>query len=109
MDVIAGRKTIGRMEGTLLFGGKTPNSGFIKRFTGYVEQVRSPSPPLLLFLEDSPFHAAAACPSPFLVSLREQYHSLTHTSLPPCARYELQWARIICDHLGRGSYCTRRP
>ena len=38
LDCIAGRKTIGRMEGVLLFGGKTSTPGFIKRNTGYVEQ-----------------------------------------------------------------------
>ena len=44
LDVIAGRKTQGRMDGTLLFGGLTASSGFIKRHTAYVEQVSTRRP-----------------------------------------------------------------
>ena len=38
LDVLAGRKAIGTTTGTTKFGGKTPTSTFLRRYTGYVEQ-----------------------------------------------------------------------
>ena len=38
LDVLAGRKTSGRTEGSVLFAGVRPSSMFLRRFTGYVEQ-----------------------------------------------------------------------
>ncbi|KAJ9516890.1 hypothetical protein QJQ45_027319 [Haematococcus lacustris] len=38
LDVLAGRKTVGTAEGTILFGGIAPTLKYLRRFTGYVEQ-----------------------------------------------------------------------
>lgn len=38
LDVLAGRKTVGRMTGEILFGGVKPTKMFLRRYTGYVEQ-----------------------------------------------------------------------
>ena len=38
LDVLAGRKTSGRTEGSVLFAGVKASSMFLRRFTGYVEQ-----------------------------------------------------------------------
>ena len=38
LDVLACRKTVGETTGSMLFGGKTPTTQFIRRHTGYVEQ-----------------------------------------------------------------------
>ena len=39
-DVLAGRKTVGSIKGQILFSGVPPTQTFLRRFTGYVEQVR---------------------------------------------------------------------
>jgi ABC-type proline/glycine betaine transport system ATPase subunit len=38
MDLLAGRKTVGSMEGEIRFSGTKPTRQFLRRFTGYVEQ-----------------------------------------------------------------------
>jgi ATP-binding cassette, subfamily G (WHITE), member 2 len=38
LDILAGRKTVGRLEGELLYGGVSPSRTFLRRYTGYVEQ-----------------------------------------------------------------------
>ncbi|CAL8464553.1 g4088 [Coccomyxa elongata] len=38
LDVLAGRKTAGKTQGTILFAGVKPSSMFLRRYTGYVEQ-----------------------------------------------------------------------
>jgi ABC-type bacteriocin/lantibiotic exporter with double-glycine peptidase domain len=38
LDLLAGRKTVGTMEGTILFSGNKPTRNFLRRCTGYVEQ-----------------------------------------------------------------------
>ena len=38
LDVLAGRKNQGIIEGELAFGGQVPTSAFLRRYTGYVEQ-----------------------------------------------------------------------
>jgi len=38
LDLLAGRKTVGKMEGTVLFSGSKPTRNFLRRYTGYVEQ-----------------------------------------------------------------------
>jgi len=38
LDVLAGRKTVGHADGTILFSGHKPSTAFLRRFTGYVEQ-----------------------------------------------------------------------
>jgi ABC-type multidrug transport system ATPase subunit len=38
LDVLAGRKTAGKIEGRVLFAGLKPTSMFLRRYTGYVEQ-----------------------------------------------------------------------
>jgi ABC-type multidrug transport system ATPase subunit len=38
LDVLAGRKTAGKIEGRVLFAGVKPTSMFLRRYTGYVEQ-----------------------------------------------------------------------
>lgn len=37
-DVLAGRKTVGKIEGTIAYGGHRPTKSFLRRYTGYVEQ-----------------------------------------------------------------------
>lgn len=34
----AGRKTVGEMQGSILFAGKKAKPAFLKRYTGYTEQ-----------------------------------------------------------------------
>ena len=41
LDVLAGRKTEGKTEGTIAFAGQKPTPQFLRRYTGYVEQVRA--------------------------------------------------------------------
>ena len=38
MDILAGRKTQGKISGTLLFANQKPTKTFLRRYTGYVEQ-----------------------------------------------------------------------
>lgn len=38
LDVLAGRKTDGKQEGSVLFSGQKPSVAFLRRYTGYVEQ-----------------------------------------------------------------------
>ena len=38
LDLLAGRKTVGQLEGTVAFAGNRPTPQFLRRFTGYVEQ-----------------------------------------------------------------------
>jgi hypothetical protein len=38
LDVMAGRKTRGRVGGAVRFGGRRATPAFLKRYTGYVEQ-----------------------------------------------------------------------
>jgi ABC-type multidrug transport system ATPase subunit len=38
LDVLAGRKTVGSMDGDIKFGGEKPSKNFLRRYTGYVEQ-----------------------------------------------------------------------
>lgn len=38
MDILAGRKTQGKIEGKLLFANQQPTKTFLRRYTGYVEQ-----------------------------------------------------------------------
>ena len=38
LDVLAGRKTVGQLEGAVAFAGNKPTPQFLRRFTGYVEQ-----------------------------------------------------------------------
>ena len=38
LDVLAGRKAVGTTSGVTKFGGLTPTSQFLRRYTGYVEQ-----------------------------------------------------------------------
>jgi ATP-binding cassette subfamily G (WHITE) protein 2 len=38
LDILAGRKTVGKLSGEILFGGVAPSKMFLRRFTGYVEQ-----------------------------------------------------------------------
>jgi ABC-type lipoprotein export system ATPase subunit len=38
LDLLAGRKTVGKTEGSILFAGNKPTRPFLRRYTGYVEQ-----------------------------------------------------------------------
>ena len=38
LDLLAGRKTVGKTEGSILFAGNKPTRQFLRRYTGYVEQ-----------------------------------------------------------------------
>jgi ATP-binding cassette subfamily G (WHITE) protein 2 len=38
LDILAGRKTVGEISGGIKFGGETPSTMFLRRYTGYVEQ-----------------------------------------------------------------------
>lgn len=38
LDVLAGRKTVGSIQGNITFGGEKPSKNFLRRYTGYVEQ-----------------------------------------------------------------------
>ena len=37
-DVLAGRKTVGDIRGSVKFAGVSPSKHFLRRYTGYVEQ-----------------------------------------------------------------------
>ena len=43
-DVLAGRKTVGAISGKVAFGGQGASRGFLRRYTGYVEQNGAPEP-----------------------------------------------------------------
>lgn len=49
-DVLAGRKTTGKTQGTILFAGVKPSSMFLRRYTGYVEQFGTALPPCGRFM-----------------------------------------------------------
>ena len=36
--MLAGRKTVGSIQGDVKFGGERPSRNFLRRYTGYVEQ-----------------------------------------------------------------------
>ncbi|EFN50715.1 hypothetical protein CHLNCDRAFT_142571 [Chlorella variabilis] len=38
LDLLAGRKTVGKLDGSIAFAGNKPTPQFLRRFTGYVEQ-----------------------------------------------------------------------
>lgn len=38
LDILAGRKTSGKVDGKVHFGGRPPSAAFLRRYTGYVEQ-----------------------------------------------------------------------
>lgn len=38
LDILAGRKTVGALSGSILFAGQPPSLNFLRRYTGYVEQ-----------------------------------------------------------------------
>jgi ABC-type multidrug transport system ATPase subunit len=38
LDLLAGRKTVGKLDGDILFAGNKPTRSFLRRYTGYVEQ-----------------------------------------------------------------------
>ena len=38
VDVLAGRKTVGTIKGTVMYAGHKPSRSFLRRYTGYVEQ-----------------------------------------------------------------------
>jgi predicted ABC-type transport system involved in lysophospholipase L1 biosynthesis ATPase subunit len=38
MDILAGRKNTGDIQGDIQFGGSKPSQAFLRRYTGYVEQ-----------------------------------------------------------------------
>ncbi|KAF6250828.1 P-loop containing nucleoside triphosphate hydrolase protein [Scenedesmus sp. NREL 46B-D3] len=38
LDLLAGRKTVGSTQGSILFAGNKPTRQFLRKFTGYVEQ-----------------------------------------------------------------------
>lgn len=40
LDLLAGRKTQGQLEGSILFGASKPSRELLRRYVGYVEQVR---------------------------------------------------------------------
>lgn len=37
-DILAGRKTVGKITGTVLFAGHKPGVQFLRRYSAYVEQ-----------------------------------------------------------------------
>eukprot|EP00965_Chrysotila_dentata_P072497 2395446-Pleurochrysis_carterae.AAC.2 len=39
MDVLSNRKTVGKIEGEIRFGGRVPTKKMLRRLCGYVEQV----------------------------------------------------------------------
>jgi len=39
LDLLAGRKTVGTTSGEITYGGQKASKSFLRRFTGYVEQV----------------------------------------------------------------------
>lgn len=49
LDVLAGRKTMGRKEGEIKFAGAEPSTGFLRRYTGYVEQFDTLLPTLTVY------------------------------------------------------------
>jgi ATP-binding cassette subfamily G (WHITE) protein 2 len=75
LDVLAGRKTVGTTEGLLSFGGVKPTRQFLRRYTGYVEQVggrgealtwqpvRAPTSPAKRTIR-APYPGCALCPAP---------------------------------------------
>lgn len=38
MDILSGRKNVGKISGEVLMGGNKPSVPFLRRYTGYVEQ-----------------------------------------------------------------------
>ena len=38
LDILSGRKTTGKIEGDVKFGGVKPTHAFLQRYTGFVEQ-----------------------------------------------------------------------
>jgi ABC-type multidrug transport system ATPase subunit len=38
LDLLAGRKTVGEVQGSIRFAGQKASQQFLRRYTGYVEQ-----------------------------------------------------------------------
>lgn len=38
LDLLSGRKTTGKVTGSVLFGGQQPSTAMLRRFCGYCEQ-----------------------------------------------------------------------
>ena len=66
LDVLAGRKTTGRIDGSVLFEGVKPSRTFLRRYTGYVEQFGADINPSVL-------SAQPPCMSPLVVSQAAPY------------------------------------
>lgn len=62
LDVLAGRKTVGEAQGTILFGGTKPSRAFLRRFTGYVEQFDTLLPILTVQVCARAVHVARMSP-----------------------------------------------
>ena len=59
LDLIAGRKTVGELQGDILFSGVRPSQAFLRRYTG-----RGPAPPWHRSYCAAPFAPHAnSCPS----------------------------------------------
>ena len=61
LDILSGRKTQGKVEGVLQFGGQTPSAAFLKRYTGQRAQ-RGPPPSGAAAGSHSALAAAPAAP-----------------------------------------------
>lgn len=59
LDLLAGRKTVGSMEGSILFAGHKPTRQFLRKFTGYVEQFGE----IIMHYVMRLLHAARAAPA----------------------------------------------
>ena len=44
LDILSGRKTQGKVEGTLQFGGQKPTAAFLKRYTGQLQALAAAPP-----------------------------------------------------------------
>ncbi len=58
--MLAGRKTVGTIDGAIAFAGVKPTPEFLRRYTGYVEQFGAPLPGLFLLLGCSTTLAAGS-------------------------------------------------
>lgn len=49
LDILAQRKTVGRLKGDILIAGQPPTQTFLRRYAGYVEQFDTLLPVLTVY------------------------------------------------------------
>ena len=88
LDILAQRKTVGKIKGEVLIAGEKPTQTFLRRYTGYVEQFDTLIPVLTVY-EMLLYTAELKTPRavPFKVICHTHAPALSHRLLLPTMTY----------------------